>query len=379
MSLTGPGSDRIDENFLLHHGRTAHLRTMPPGARRLLSAGCAGLWYFDWIADSYGRVDEHLGIEFYSPRPEGLPSNVRWIANTASDMSGVESASCDLIFSGQNIEHLWPNEQAGFLLEAARVSRPGGYLVIDAPNREITKGLTWVHPEHTVEFTPGEAARLVSLAGFDVFKLAGIYVCRDPRTLRLLPYDPNTPDQWTVVERLAAAQDLPEHAFLWWIEARRSYRPPDAAAIRQQVDLIFQQAWPERMNRMVLPAERRTEQRADGEWVISEAGQGGTVVFGPYAPLPAGRYSVEFSFDAPGRAVEPCAVCDIVWGHDGALIQRQELAPGQTSLRMEFSLDQLHFGVQFRCFSQGRERFTVRRRVEFRDENGAVNALARRA
>jgi hypothetical protein len=99
-----------------HHSRRALLRGIPPGAQRFLSAGCAGNCYFEWIEETYGRVPEHLSIEYYMPKPEGLPNNVTWIANTASDMSAVASASCDLVFSGQNLEHL-----SEFLLESARV------------------------------------------------------------------------------------------------------------------------------------------------------------------------------------------------------------------------------------------------------------------
>ena len=143
----------LNVNLLLHQSRGAFLRAMPPGAQRLLSAGCAGLWYFEWIEQTYGRVPEHLGIEYYSPRPEGLPDNVTWIANTASDMSDVPDASCDLVFSGQNLEHLWPEEVAGFVLEAARVLKPGGHLVMDSPNRHVTRLLNWSHSEHTIELT----------------------------------------------------------------------------------------------------------------------------------------------------------------------------------------------------------------------------------
>jgi hypothetical protein len=73
---------QVDFNMMLHQSRGAMLREMPPGAHRLLSAGCAGNWYFDWIAQCYGHVPEHVGIEFYTLQPETLPDNVTWIANT---------------------------------------------------------------------------------------------------------------------------------------------------------------------------------------------------------------------------------------------------------------------------------------------------------
>jgi hypothetical protein len=113
---------RIDVNLLLHQFRTAFLRAMPPGARRLLSAGCAGGWYFDWVTQSYGPVEEHLGIEYYVDPPADLPANVTWIRNTVGNMSAVEDRSCDLVFSGQNLEHLWPEELAW----AEKVSRQAG-------------------------------------------------------------------------------------------------------------------------------------------------------------------------------------------------------------------------------------------------------------
>ncbi len=66
----------LDVNLLLHQSRAAMLRHMPAGARTLLSAGCAGTWYFGWVEQCYGRVSQHIGIEFYSPRPTDLLDNV---------------------------------------------------------------------------------------------------------------------------------------------------------------------------------------------------------------------------------------------------------------------------------------------------------------
>lgn len=164
----------VDVNMLLHRSRGALLRQMPVGAERLLSAGCAGLWYFEWVSQCYGPVQEHWGIEFYTPKPEGLPSNVTWIANTAGNMEAVGDASCDLMFSGQNMEHLWAEEVAGLLVEAARTLKPGGTLVVDSPNRGITEQITWSHPEHTIELTVPEIREMMRLAGFDITKEAGI-------------------------------------------------------------------------------------------------------------------------------------------------------------------------------------------------------------
>ncbi|HLL81285.1 MAG TPA: methyltransferase domain-containing protein, partial [Longimicrobium sp.] len=304
----------VDFNMLLHRSRGALLRTMPPGANRLLSAGCSGGWYFDWMEQCYGRVPEHIGIEYYSLRPASLPDNVTWIANTASDMSDVASHGIDLLFSGQNIEHLWPEEVAGFLVEAARVVRQGGHLVVDSPNRDITARYKWSHPEHTIELTVAEMSELLTLAGFEVTRSAGIWLCRDPRTGRLLPLDANTPDDWSTTERLVAGYALPEHSFIWWLEARRTTQEPRREELERRLQALFATAWPERLQRLNVPAGHSPEFREGVEWIRCAPGNEGAVLVGPGTPLRAGRYRCTFHFDPDPGAGAPYAVCTVVGG-----------------------------------------------------------------
>jgi SAM-dependent methyltransferase len=179
-----------DINHTLHDSRSARLRQLPRFSGAMLSAGCAERWYFDWISARTGHHGRHIGIEFYSPQPADLPDNVEWIANTAGDMNAVADATCDVVFSGQNLEHLWPQDVIGFFLESYRVLKQGGLLIVDSPNRLITEPLVWSHPEHTVELTPEEARRLTELSGFEVIVVKGIWLCRDSRTGRMLPFDP---------------------------------------------------------------------------------------------------------------------------------------------------------------------------------------------
>jgi hypothetical protein len=69
----------------------------------------------------------------------------------------------DLVFSGQNVEHLWPDQMVAFFCESNRVPKNGGLLVIDSPNREFTELYRWSMGEHTVELTPREAVRVLAL------------------------------------------------------------------------------------------------------------------------------------------------------------------------------------------------------------------------
>lgn len=364
LASPGAAAAKVDVNLLLHQSRAAMLRHMPAGAQTLLSAGCSGTWYFNWVEQCYGRVPEHIGIEFYSPRPTDLPDNVNWIANNVSDMSGVASASCDLVFSGQNLEHLWPEEVSGFMAEAARVTRPGGTLVVDSPNRLLTPGLNWSHPEHTVELTPSEVENLFALAGFDVTKTVGLWLCRDSRTGRMLAFDPNVPDaDWSVTERLVAALERPDDAFLWWVEGRRNMDRPDIAGLQAAMNAIFSAAWPERVQR-VLPNATLSRTTIDGsEWIDVPAGWCGAAMYGPYMPLRAGRYRVGFDVAPAADALDASAICDVVWGDTCTELARANVPAAGGRISLEFTLPELRFGVQFRCLAHGGAGFRLRRGV----------------
>jgi SAM-dependent methyltransferase len=369
----------IDHNMMIHQGRGALLRAMPPGANRLLSAGCSGTWYFDWMRQCYGDVPEHLGIEYYTPRPDDLPANVSWITNTVSDMSGVATASCDLVFSGQNIEHLWPAEVVAFLVEAARVTRPGGHLVIDSPNRTLTAAMNYSMAEHTFELTVDEIRQAVTMAGFDETKVAGIWLCRDPRTGRVLPFDSNQPDvDWSVTERLVAAGDHPNDSFIWWLEARRTARTPELATLRTRINGIFANAWPERIQRLIPYPGRDVERRGGVDWIIASPGEAGFAMYGPYMPLRPGRYRCKFflASEAATGDGRPLAVCDVVGGPDTTTLARGEVRPGQSEITLEFTLDRLLFAMQFRCVSHGNGGFAVARHVTLEEPHSGPESIS---
>lgn len=62
------------------------------------------------------------------------PSVAPDVAGTMTDMSEVESASVDAIFSSHNIEHLYPHEVPVALAEFRRVLKPDGFAVITCPD-----------------------------------------------------------------------------------------------------------------------------------------------------------------------------------------------------------------------------------------------------
>lgn len=274
----------VDFNHLLHELRTIELRRLPVDGGVLLSAGCAGRWYFDWLDDCAGPFDRHIGVELYSPRPDDLPPSVEWIAESASHMPTVEDASVDVVFSGQNIEHLWTDDLVGFLTEANRVLRDDGMLVVDSPNRPVVEALGWVHPEHTVEMSVAEAVALFKAAGFEPTVVRGLWRCRESSGGWMpLMIDPG--DAREVLERAIGRRSVDDD-FVWWIEARKAGPPSDSLA--ELVGELFESHWENRVNRA---AESPFEADAGGGFT-APASAVGLVYRTNGFPLFPGRFSV---------------------------------------------------------------------------------------
>jgi hypothetical protein len=357
-----------DFNHFLHALRGEGLRRMPPGAQTFLSAGCAGGWYFDWIAENYPGIRRHVGIEMYSPKPEGLPANAEWIANSVADMRGVASDSVDLLFSGQNVEHLTQPDITGFLAESRRVLRNDGWLVLDSPNRTITERIGWFQPEHVIEFRVDEIKELVQLAGFDIESIRGLWQCYDPVVHQVLGLDPD-PDDAINRRRVAAAETDPENAFVWWLTARRSDRPCDTAAIDRRVAQIAGEVFP----RLGTRFKTQVGTLSYGPLMAEARGAKGVqgfIVYGPYTPLFPGRYHAVFrvrALEKPGMfaglAGSKLGRADI-----GSFARSHEIAgrdfnasdlsapgrDGYCALPLDFTLEQAAFGVEFRVFTTGR-------------------------
>lgn len=287
----------VELHAALHEARSIALADMPPGAGTVLSAGANGAWYFDWFEAEYGPVRRHIGVEAYMPRPPRLPPNVEWVEADLAGPDGVAAVatgSVDLVFSGQNIEHLWPAQMVAFLVESNRVLRAGGYLVVDSPNRELAALYRWSMGEHTIELTPDEATRLLSLAGFAVDHMKGVWLCRTGGVLLDLEPSESLLHPGGYTHRIALAAQRPRDSFIWWAEARK-VTDPDVPGLWRAVTDLFDAAWPERVGRLKVHEGEPTTLEDGRPGAVMRKGSHGVSIIGPFMAVPPGTY--EFSVD----------------------------------------------------------------------------------
>jgi SAM-dependent methyltransferase len=141
-------------------------------------------------------------------------ARVRYIHTSMVDMSGLADESVDMVWSGESIEHITPEEARHVYTEVMRVLKPGGHFCLDTPNRALTRlhnPRGFIHPEHKIEYTVPELVSRLTQAGFTVNRTIGM--CPMPRSLRKRLFYPQE-----LVENAELADD-PESAYLFYVES----------------------------------------------------------------------------------------------------------------------------------------------------------------
>jgi predicted SAM-dependent methyltransferase len=393
MSRKDPDPGAFDE-FVHHTLRTPELARLPAGARTVLSGGCAGSWYFEWFAEQYPTpIERHIGVDAYAPEPDGLPVNVDWVSSSLGDLRAVEDGSVDLVYAGQTIEHLWPEEVVGFLCEAHRVLRPGGRLALDSTNRRVTVALDWNHPEHTIEFTPDEILELLRLAGFVDAEIRGLWLCFDESRQRFLRLDDLAEEgSWPQSRRLEKGRSRPNDCFIWWVEAVRGTQAPERSALEGRLAEMYE---PYRLHRLGRFQHQIGKlRRSDGTEVITaRKGERGHLLFGPYLPMPPGSWVASFHVSAgPPRMFdrlgdgEALGEVDVAVGSEARIVAERKLTSGSFTtdgrireVAVPFDLPRSDFGVQFRLRSTGRLRLSAEPRVDIEPASIAEAGVSERA
>ena len=177
----------------LHASRCEFVIGLPP-ARRILDLGGSHLTH-PWgalVAMGYPYPFEELTIVDLPPderhplyRSEAWTGvetphgSIRYEFRSMTDLSFADDSSVDLVYSGQSIEHVTPEDGDATLAEVLRVLRPGGVLAVDTPNGPICRlsNAEFIDPDHEVEYSAGELADKLVRAGFTGLHMRGLNYC----------------------------------------------------------------------------------------------------------------------------------------------------------------------------------------------------------
>jgi hypothetical protein len=182
-------------NQRLHAARQAWVKTLP-AFNRLLDIGGSSPSHAEGTLIQLGYPHRPKSLDILDLPPDrqnwGTPSydqsvptsfgwgTVSYFHGCGEDVANVEQLqgrTYDGIFLGQAVEHIRPEALPG-VLDWIRIHlAPGGRLIMDTPNRLMTKIQcpTWyIHPDHKLEYEPAQLESVLVEHGFAVTKRIGL-------------------------------------------------------------------------------------------------------------------------------------------------------------------------------------------------------------
>ena len=150
MSETEQTALRGNPSFIWRAGQERRLALVrqyaPLDAQRVLDVGC-GLGMY---TAAFRRYTPHVfGIEIEAARAHNARDRAKGVAQAVGEALPFNNAAFDVVFSHEVLEHV--DDDAVCAQEMVRVTRPGGRIVIFAPNRYYffeTHGIYWQGKYH---------------------------------------------------------------------------------------------------------------------------------------------------------------------------------------------------------------------------------------
>lgn len=182
-------------NERLHAARQQWIRTLP-AFERLLDIGGSSPSRQEGALIQLGYPHRPAALDILDLPPDrqnwgtpnfdqSVPVRFEWGtvtyfhggAETVGDVTALQGRSYDCVFLGQAIEHVRPEALPELLAWIRRHLRPNGRLIIDTPNRLMTKIQcpTWyIHPDHKLEYEPAQLESVFRDCGFTVTGRIGL-------------------------------------------------------------------------------------------------------------------------------------------------------------------------------------------------------------
>jgi SAM-dependent methyltransferase len=136
-------------------------------------------YVFDEIVIVDLPVEDRHALYQDETRPSTAQSDrgvITYRYHSMTDLSGLPSASFDMVYSGQSIEHVTRRDAAKVLAQVRRVLKPGGVLGIDTPNARVTRvqQSDFIDPDHKHEYTHAEMVTMLEGSGLRIERAQGI-------------------------------------------------------------------------------------------------------------------------------------------------------------------------------------------------------------
>lgn len=185
------GIHYLDPLVSLHVSRCQFVQSLPRAARILDLGGTSqndangaliALTYpyeFEELVIVDLPIDERHELYSHSAPVTNVESPlgpVRYLYQSMTDFSPFEEASFDLVYSGQTIEHVTPDECDDVLAGVQRVLKPGGWFAVDTPNGPVCRlhSPDFINPDHLVEYSHADFSQRLVEAGLEIVTAQGL-------------------------------------------------------------------------------------------------------------------------------------------------------------------------------------------------------------
>jgi 2-polyprenyl-3-methyl-5-hydroxy-6-metoxy-1,4-benzoquinol methylase len=185
-----------------------YLRSLPLERPTILDMGCGMGWFANLLAELGPTTGIDLCDEAIAQATSKFPG-VTFLAGNVFEMELPEQ-HFDVVVSQEVIAHV--PDQTGYLERAARVLKPGGYLIVTTPNRFVHFRNYWapIPPGHIEQWLPRGALKRLLRPHFRVLRTTTVVPMGHGGILRLV----NSPKLNWVLGLLFSAERI--EAFKEW-------------------------------------------------------------------------------------------------------------------------------------------------------------------